>query len=63
MSDKGILPFAFGVILVGTSLLNPDFYFKDHRFSNVVKILGRTGVRILVGLIGTAMISFGLIIR
>jgi hypothetical protein len=63
MSDKGILPFAFGVILVGTSLLNPDFYFKDHRFSDIVKILGRRGARILVSLIGSSMICFGIIVR
>lgn len=60
MITAGMGFFIFGVVLIGTSLINPDFYFKNYRFINVVKILGRTGARILVGSIGLGLIIYGM---
>jgi hypothetical protein len=59
MTTGGGACFAFGVILIGTSLLNPDFFFLGNRTRGFVKLLGRFGARVLFGVVGAALMCYG----
>lgn len=57
----GILIILSGAFSLISSLKNWDFFFNHSRARFLVRIMGRTGARIFYGLLGSALITGGLL--
>jgi uncharacterized membrane protein YuzA (DUF378 family) len=50
-----------GVFMLGDSLLDGPLFFFDHKINFLIKIIGRTAVRIYYGILGFAAVVYGII--
>jgi hypothetical protein len=59
--DFCILTIMVGVFMLGDSLLDGPLFFFNHRIHSLIKIIGRTPVRIFYGILGFAAVVYGIL--
>lgn len=58
-----ILFFLIGLFNLAASVFNWDWYFKSFQVGKLVKAFGRTGARVIYGLLGLLIILFAVSTR